>query len=416
MSHSAADLDCDVAIVGAGQAGAALAALLARHAGLPAARILLLAPDAQSLGDAPPNDAPCDARVVALSRASQRVLEQADAWQRLPAARLCAYERMRVWHASLAPDGLGALVFDAAELGEPSLGVIVENAAITRACLQSFAAAGGVTLPRTLHGFDSGAERIVLQLDDGRCIAARLLVGADGAESLVRERLGIDVRRHAYGQTAIVANVATARPHAHTAWQRFLPTGPVALLPLFNGECSLVWSADDALAERLLTLSAEEFAARLTVATDGVLGEVQLRSARFSFPLQRATARRLAGVRAALIGDAAHRIHPLAGQGINLGFLDAAALCEAVAGAVAEREDPGSARILRRYEQQRLSHDTLMSLGMSAFNALFSQAGVRGWAGAQLLALAGSARGVRRLLAQRAMGLGGGLPRLARPQ
>jgi 2-octaprenylphenol hydroxylase len=414
MSAMSPAVDCEVAIVGAGQAGAALAALLCRHAGLSAARIALLAPDAAGFNVEPAADAEPEPRVVALSRASQRVLTNAGAWERLPLARLCAYERMRVWHASLPADGLATLAFDAAEIGEAALGVIVENAAVTRACLQSFRAAGGQPVETALSEFSVGADAVSLRLADGTMLRSRLIVGADGADSIVRERLGIGLQRHSYGQRAIVATVATTHPHRHTAWQRFLPSGPVALLPLFNGCCSIVWSADDALARELLALPAPQFAQRLEVAVDGVLGAVELRSERLSFPLQRATARQLTAARGALIGDAAHRIHPLAGQGINLGFLDAASLCESIAAALAMREDPGSPRSLRRYEQQRLTHDTLMSLSMSAFNTLFSRQGAAGWIGSRLLAVAGSNGLARRALARRAIGLDGEVPALAR--
>ncbi len=418
MNPMPAHIDYEIAIVGAGQAGAALAALLVRHAGYPASRIALLAPDAPA--DHAGHDAGLAAaaepelRVVALSRASQRVLVNAGAWERLPAERLCAYEQMRVWHASLPADGLATLVFDAAEIGEAALGVIVENSAVTRACLQSFQAAGGEPIRAALNDFTIDADGLSLRLADGTSLRSRLIVGADGADSLVRERSGIELQRHSYGQRAIVATVATARPHRNTAWQRFLPTGPVALLPLFNGACSIVWSADDVLAQELLALPAAQFAQRLEAATDGVLGAITLRSERAAFPLQRATAKRLVAPRAALLGDAAHRIHPLAGQGINLGFLDAAALCESIAAARVAHEDPGSPRTLRRYEQARLTHDTLMSVSMSAFNTLFSQGGAAGWIGSRLLAMAGLYSGVRRSLARRAMGLEGEVPTLAR--
>jgi 2-octaprenylphenol hydroxylase len=344
-------------------------------------------------------------RVVAVSPAGIEVLKQAGAWERVPPARLCAYERMQVWHASLPPDGLGTLVFDAAELGVPALGVIVENDLVTQACIDSFCAAGGRLLSSSLNGFDIATDAVTLQLADGSRLRTRLIVGADGARSRVREQLGITVGSHAYGQTAIVATVATSQPHAMTAWQRFLPSGPVALLPLFNGLCSIVWSVDVALARELLSMPGEEFARRLELATDSVLGEVELRSERVGFPLERATARRLVATRAALVGDAAHRIHPLAGQGINLGFLDVAALAGALEDAVAEREDPGAARILRRYEQQRLADDTVMSLGMSVFNGLFSRGGAAGWVGSRLLGAAAASTPLRHALARRAMGL-----------
>ena len=414
MSDAPCDTDCDVAIVGAGQAGAALAALLLRHTRLTATRIVLLAPDAAGMTAAPPANADAELRVVALSRASRRVLEHAGAWEQVPTGRLCFFGRMRVWHASLPVDGLSTLDFDAAEVGEPELGVIAENSAVTRACLRAYRDADGQVIEAGLRDFSVQDSGVQLRLTDGRAISARLIVGADGADSVVREGLGIELQRHAYGQRAIVATVATDRPHQHTAWQRFLPSGPVALLPLFNGCVSIVWSADDALAQQLLALPPAEFARRLESATDGVLGGMQLRSERASFPLQRATARRLVASRGALIGDAAHRIHPLAGQGLNLGFLDAAALCGSIAAALAEGEDPGSRRSLRRYEQQRLTHDALTSLGMSAFNTLFSQAGAAGWFGSRLLALAGATALARRALARRAIGLDGDVPALAR--
>jgi 2-octaprenylphenol hydroxylase len=348
-----------------------------------------------------------------VARAGQNVLRQAGAWQRLAGTRLCAYERMRVWHESLPPDGVGTLVFDAAELAEPELGVIAENRALTRASLSSFREAGGTTIAATLNGLQ-------LERDCVRCTTsagaqtARLVVGADGARSQVRELLGMPVHSQPYGQSAIVATVATTRPHQHTAWQRFLATGPLAFLPLFDGHCSIVWSAEELLAKQLMALSPAEFAARLDAAADGVLGSTRLLSERVALPLQRVTAQQLVAPRAALIGDAAHQIHPLAGQGVNLGFLDAAALCAAVSLALNEREDIGSARALRRYEQQRLTHNTLMSLSMSAFNTLFSQGGAAGWLAARLLAVAGGSATLRTLLARRAMGLDGELPALAR--
>jgi 2-octaprenylphenol hydroxylase len=402
----------EIAIVGGGPVGACAAALLARHAGIAPQRILLLAPDAEAAGEIVAGSAP-ELRVSAIADASRRILMQAGAWECLPPQRLCAYERMRIWHQSMPPDGPDSLVFDAAELALPDLGVIAENHALTAASLASFRASGGKLCTASLLGFSCDNGAVQLQTSAG-AMRAQLLVGADGARSQVREALGIPVRTHAYHQQAIVATVATARPHQHTAWQRFLDTGPLALLPLFDGSCSIVWTADGLLAQELMSLPPAEFTPRLEAAADGVLGRMQLCSERFAVPLQRATATRLVAPRAALIGDAAHQIHPLAGQGVNLGLLDAAALCEAVIDARREGEDPGSLRALRRYEQTRLAHDTLMSWTMSAFNTLFSRAGLAGWAGARLLGVAGASAFSRRLLARRAMGLAGELPRLAR--
>lgn len=405
--------DFEIIVAGGGPVGATLAALLARHGGVAPARVALLAPDlARSLVPSRA-DAPCDLRVVALARSARNVLSSAGAWARMPAARICAYERMRIWHQSLPADGAATLVFDAAEIAEPELGLIVEQRCITEAALNSFREAGGTLIQGALLGIDIQQHAALVHSDAGTH-SARLLVGADGVRSLVREQLQIPVRRHAYGQTAIVATLASARPHQHTAWQRFLDTGPVALLPLYNGHSSLVWSVTDASLSELMALPPDEFAHRLTSATDSVLGELSLVSERASFPLQRATATRLVAPRGALVGDAAHQVHPLAGQGINLGFLDAAALCEAVADAIATGEDSGSARSLRRYEQQRLTDDTLVSWSMSGFNALFSQGGAAGWFGSRALAVAAGSSLLRKQLARRAMGLAGEVPLLAR--
>jgi 2-octaprenylphenol hydroxylase len=231
----------------------------------------------------------------------------------------------------------------------------------------------------------------------------------------VREFLHIPLRTHDYRQSAVVADIASARPHQHTAWQRFLGSGPLALLPLFNGASSIVWSADQALAAELMALPAGEFARQLDAASDGVLGATRLLSERWSAPLRRATAATMVGARVALLGDAAHVVHPLAGQGVNLGFLDAAVLCEVLAAGVAEREDPGAARLLTRYEQLRLTHDTLMSWSMSAFNELFARGrGPGGWLAARLLGLAGATGIARRSFARQALGLSGEVPPLAR--
>lgn len=411
--------DFDIVVIGAGPVGAGTAALLACHSGVDPARIALLAPELAAITPAATPLAidartPPELRVAALSRASEQILRHAGAWDHLPAARLCAYERMRVWHASVPADGAAALCFDAAELAEPNLGYIVENRALANAALSSFRERGGVLLASNVSALNSSAECVTLHAAGGTH-TARLVIGADGARSQVREWLGIEISAHDYQQSAIVATVATARPHQHTAWQRFLASGPLALLPLFDGSCSIVWSADKALADELMQLDSVEFAARLTAASDGVLGGIRLVSERLAVPLQRRVARRLIGPRSALLGDAAHVVHPLAGQGFNLGLLDAAALAEALALAVQEREDPGAARVLRRYEQARLTHNALMSASMSAFNELFSRGpGPGGWLAARLLGLAGASATTRRWFARRALGLSGELPSLAR--
>jgi 2-polyprenylphenol 6-hydroxylase len=409
--------DFDVAVVGGGPNGATTAALLAHHGGIAPARIALLAPEFATgdPGSAALSDAALpELRVAAISRASEQLLRNAGAWAHLPQRRLCAYERMRVWHESAPVDGPGTLVFSAAELAEANLGYIVENRALAAAALASFREQGGRVIAARVHALACDAAAARLGTDQGE-YTARLVVGADGARSQVRELLALPVREHDYGQGAIVANIATAQPHQHTAWQRFLGTGPLAFLPLFDGSSSIVWSAGNALADELMALPPEEFSRRLEAASDGVLGATRLLGDRALVPLRRATAVTLVGTRVALVGDAAHVIHPLAGQGVNLGFMDAAALCGVLARGVAEREDPGAARLLTRYEQERLTHDTLMSWTMSAFNELFVRGpGPGGWMAARLLGLAGASAVVRRSFARRALGLAGEVPALAR--
>jgi 2-polyprenylphenol 6-hydroxylase len=407
----------DIVIVGGGLAGACAAALLVRHAGIEPRGVALLAGDlpAAAAEQASPGQAPPELRVVAISRASERVLRAAGAWARLDQARLCAYERMRVWHQAGAASGADALCFDAADIGEPNLGYIAENGALLRACLDSFRTAGGTLVGAQLASAAIGPEAATLECTDGRGMSARLLVGADGAQSRVRACAGLRVRSHDYRQLAIVATVRTARAHENTAWQRFLPTGPLAFLPLFDGSSSIVWSVDEAEAIVLRDGSEAQFNQRLEAALDGVLGATALASGRASFALRSMAAESYVAPRCALIGDAAHVIHPLAGQGANLGLLDAAALCEAVADASTQREDPGALRVLRGYEQQRRTHNLLMDATMSAFHRGFgTSSGPAVWLINRGLGAVNRSGALKRVFARQALGTAGELPRLAR--
>lgn len=405
-------MQCDVVIVGAGLAGACTAALLANSRAIAADRIVLLAADIGELRRAAPAaDAPPELRVVALSRASERILTAAGAWQRLPHSRLCAYERMRVWEHGI--DAAGALCFDAADIGEPNLGHIVENSWLQRACLASFQDGGGQVHAGQLQTLTIDARAAQLTLADGARIEARLVIGADGAQSMVRTLLQIPTQRRSFGQLGIIANVSSELPHQHTAWQRFLDSGPLALLPLFDGSCSLVWSLGESQARTLLECAPAQFNVRLQAATEGVLGTMALAGARHGLPLQRLAARDFIVPRAALVGDAAHVIHPLAGQGANLGLLDADAICSAIATALAEREDPGSLRALRAYEQQRRTHNRLMDLATSAFNHGFALGGPVGWLRREALARVDRSLLLKGFFAREALGMGLFRPRLA---
>jgi len=248
-----------------------------------------------------------------------------------------------------------------------------------------------------------------------RQIRARLVVGADGAQSRVRELAGVAATRTDYGQTAIVAMVSTERSHEHTAWQRFLGDGTLAFLPLKDAHSSIVWSLPTARAEMLLAATPAAFERELEKDFDGALGKVQLASERLKFPLWRLSASAYVTERVALVGDAAHVVHPLAGQGANLGLLDAAALADVLAEGLKAREDPGAIRLLRRYERWRRSENDLMSGAIDVFDRLlargtgrlatFAQRGMP-WVNRSTLA--------KRVFIERAMGLAGELPAAAR--
>jgi 2-polyprenylphenol 6-hydroxylase len=399
--------DFDVVIVGGAMAGAGTAALLAATPATESLRVALVEPKPAT---APAADAPLDLRVSALSRASQQLLERTGAWP-LVAARLGAYQRMVVWEERMDPAGSGALVFDAAELGEPDLGHIAENRSVQAALTLRAQESGVVLLRAGLTTLESAGDAIRVSLDDGREYRAALVVGADGGDSAVRRQAGIDVRGWDYGQRAVVAHLQPERPHGETAWQRFLDTGPLALLPLADGRVSLVWSTLPAMAEELVHCDEAEFASRVTESSAGVLGRLALASPRASFPLRLLHARRYAAERVALVGDAAHTVHPLAGQGINLAFLDAAALVDVLGDALAVGDDPGELRVLRRYERWRKAEALPAIALLDGFKRLFFggnaiQSRLRQGA----LSFVQSTRPLKRLFMERALGLAGEVP------
>jgi len=413
MAGDAADIDFDIAIVGGGPVGAALGALLRKLAAGPPLRVVLLERELpQRVWPAAAESDPADLRVFALSRASENTLRHAGIWSELAARPgvLSPYERMHVWPAAVSPRGAGSLSFDAAELAEPNLGHIVGNGALQRAALQAFEAAGGELRIATLEHLAFAADAVELYTATGR-FRASLVVGADGARSLVRRLAGLDVVAQEYDQLAIVANLQSERDHEHTAWQRFLGEGTLALLPLANGQSSLVWSLPQARAAALLAAPVIDFEREVTLASDGVLGSLQLASERRSFPLRRVSALHYVRERCALIGDAAHIIHPLAGQGVNLGLQDAAALAEIVEVARQQHESLGALRLLRRYQRGRRSENETMSLAMDGINRwLAFGAEPFGPLAERALGWVGQSASLRGFFATRALGLAGSLP------
>jgi 2-octaprenylphenol hydroxylase len=403
----------DVLVVGGGPVGGAVAALLANatRTERDPLRIAVLEPRRPAY---PAADAPVDLRVSAYSRASERVLQAAGAWDAITARRVCPYERMRVWHEHVAPTGADSLIFDAAEVGEPNLGHIIETRLVQSALLDAAEGAGARVIAAELSSVTIGEDDVRVETSNGP-LAARLLIGADGAQSAVRAAVGVNAETSGYHQIAIVAVVATEKPHEKTAWQRFLQTGTLAFLPLSDGTSSIVWSADDELAKSLLTMTPDEFGGALAAALDHALGATRLVSDRASFPLRRLAAEHYVTHRCALIGDAAHVVHPLAGQGVNMGLLDAAALAELLIAGRREREDPGALRLLRRYERWRKTETHALSTAIDTFDRLLAHGtGPVAKLAQRGLGWVNRSAEAKRVFIRRALGTAGELPAVAR--
>ena len=372
MTADAPTQQFDILIVGGGMIGSALALGLSRQGwqvglieGAPAASLMAPAEPASSVDDFEP-------RVSAISLASQRLLEELGAWPKVQASRHCGYREMTVWDG----DGTGRIHFDAAELHARSLGTIVENRNIVRALFESLSDSS-VQLLDGVRVKAWSRERGV-ELEDGRRLAARLVVGADGALSRLRQWSGLATREWDYDQQAIVCTVRTSQNHRYTAWQRFSPTGPLAFLPLLNeaGDehfCSIVWSQDTLEARRLMALETESFRKELEAAIERELGEVLAVSRRFAFPLRQRHAKDYIADGLALVGDAAHTIHPLAGQGANLGYGDVRALLDELERARELGLAPDDASVLARYQRRRKGENLAMMAAMEGFKQLFAR-------------------------------------------
>ena len=305
-----------------------------------------------------------DARVYALSPGNVAFLRDIGAWKGVPADRLCPVHAMRIYG-----DGGARLAFDAYEAGVPELAWIVEDAVLQGALWAANAAP--VFAPAEPQGLDVAPERAALTLRDGRSLEASLIVGADGAGSFVRREAGIVVREREYGQTAVVANFRCGKPHRNTAYQWFAGGPVLALLPLPGDRVSMVWSLPTERAEQLI---AGDVAPEVVTASAGVLGELELLSSPRSYRLRRLSAQRMVATRVALAGDAAHVVHPLAGQGLNLGLQDVRALAAVLASRETIR-DPGDIRLLRRYERSRAEPVLAMDGIISGLFALFGAGG-----------------------------------------
>ncbi|MDO6461347.1 UbiH/UbiF/VisC/COQ6 family ubiquinone biosynthesis hydroxylase [Granulosicoccaceae sp. 1_MG-2023] len=398
----------DVIIIGGGMVGAMLAASFGQR-GLQTALVEMQEPAPFS-----PDDPP-DLRVSAISIASQRMLEAVGAWPAVEDMRLCPYRRMLVWDG----EGRGETLFDSGDIYEPVLGNIVENRVTQLALLSVVKSLDSVDwlCPHRITALSTDTDRASVTLDNGQVLSAALIVGADGARSQVRDLAGIQVERQPYGQHALVATVSTELPQQDITWQRFVPDGPQAFLPLPGHQASMVWYHNEDNVARLKALPEAAFIAEMQATFPQRLGAITQVIERGSFPLIKSHAASYTGQRLVLVGDAAHTIHPLAGQGVNLGFMDAGELVDQVLHAHRIGRDIGSARVLRAYERARRGYNRIMIGTMDVFH--------HGFADQKLpvkllrnaaLDVANRVKPLKHFAMRYAMGLAGDLPSLARGQ
>lgn len=405
-------MHADLIIVGAGMVGSTLALAL-EGTGLD-----IVVVDGSPLEVSPFDaQAPFEPRVSALSAASQRILERVGAWPGIAARRASPYTDMQVWDGS----GTGQVHFCAASVHAPVLGHIVENRVVQDALVERLRERGSARLlaDARLEQLRRSGDEWLLTLEDGQQIRTPLLVAADGGNSAVRRLSGCETREWDYLHHAIVTSVRCREPHRLTAWQRFTDDGPLAFLPLTrDGDthgCSIVWSVPEREAERLMALDDAAFCQALGRAFETRLGEVEHADPRLCIPLRQRHAKRYVQQGLALIGDAAHTIHPLAGQGVNLGLLDAAVLAEVLQAALRRGEQPGDLRVLSRFERRRMPHNLSMMAAMEGFERLFQADPLPlRWLRNSGLKLVETLPGAKAMFVRQALGLSGDLPELAR--
>jgi len=351
----------DVIIVGGGMVGLTLACAL-RHTGLQIVVIERGEPQVRySLGR--------DCRVSAIVRGNVRILEGLGVWKYLQ-EDASPMRQMRVWDHQEA----GGIRFDCSEIEEDALGYLVENSCTQQAMHKTMLESDTIEFccPAEISGLEWQAEQVAVKLTDGRALHTPLLVGADGGRSWVREQAGIGVWQRDYRQKGIVATVRPQQSHRGQAFQRFLPTGPLAMLPMTGDLCSIVWSAENSEADRLMRMGDDAFLQALNLTFGPMLGPVVEAGERAAFPLKGQLARHVVRERMALIGDAAHCIHPLAGLGVNLGIRDAMVLAQEIADARRFDEDWGALSVLDRYMKQRLPDVLSIMASMEGFHQLFT--------------------------------------------
>ena len=398
----------DIIVVGGGMVGAAVACGLG-EAGFDIAVIERHEP----LREWPAEE--IDLRVSAINRGSQQLLENLGAWSAIVRRGVQPYREMRVWDNL----DMGDIHFDSAAIGEADLGHIIQNRTIVAALWEQMESIANIHLytSTTVEKMVAGGNDVSVMLESGEHLHAQLLIAADGSNSQMRDKAGIAVNIHDFHQSAVVATVTTANEHQETAWQHFLPSGPLAFLPVSSTQCSIVWSTTDEHAAGLIEMDDAGFCKALAEASQQRLGKITHTSARAAYPLASKHAATYIGSRLALVGDAAHQVHPLAGQGVNLGFRDAALLIEIIAEAQQRNRPIASRPVLRRYERSRRGDNLVTKKSMEAINRLFSNdtPGVR-----QLrnlgLNITDRIAPAKAFFMRQALGMEGEVPKLCKPR
>ncbi len=400
-------LKCDVVIVGGGMVGLVLALALAKN---PEFSIVVLEAKAES------DQFSAEVyhhRVSALSLSSVRILQALNVWQAMSARRVSPFTDIKVWD-NQAKSGL---TFNCHEIAESALGYIVENNVTQLSLREKVLSTTNINYlsPVSLIHCEQHPESIILQTKEYGAVQAKLAVAADGANSWLRKAVGMTVKTHSYEQDAIVASVLTAMPHQKIARQVFLPEGPLAFLPLQSSHLSsIVWSLPSAKARDMLALPLDEFKTALTAAFGARLGEVREVSQRFVFPLKKQQAEKYVTNRVALVGDAAHVVHPLAGQGVNLGLLDAASLAEVILTAAQQGRDIAQTSVLRRYERWRRADNMALLSGVDLIKQLFANEAMPIQAARSFgLAMTNRFLQIKNIFTRQAVGCRKGLPALA---
>lgn len=405
--NTTSSLDTDVIVVGAGVTGLVMAMLLSQQN----FRVTVI--EARDLKQKNEEKQP-DPRALAITLASQRILSSIGVWPLIATDQAGQFRKMEVWDEN----GGGQIAFDCLELHQQTLGYIVESRVLQTALLQAATQNPAINWisPAQLGALDVRQRQAVLSLEDGRRMSASLIIAADGKHSSLRQLAEIGFSSHDYEQEALACIVSSSISHANTAWQRFLSDGTLAFLPMADPhQCGIVWSTRPEQVQALLKMEQLEFQQTLENAFESKLGKITASGKRLAYPLSYGVADAYVQARLALIGDAAHVVHPLAGQGANLGLLDAASLSEVLCEARSAGRDPGLLPVLRRYERWRKGENYFMMQMLTGFKQLFtSQSSPLPELRNLGLNVTNQLPFIKRRIMQYAMGLKGDLPDIAR--